>query len=115
FLAETEGAKIGIAHTRWATHGQPNQTNAHPHTSQSGRFVIVHNGIIENYQVLREYLINHGFEFKTETDSETIAHLIEHEHRNSTIQAVRDAIDRLEGTFGLLVLDRDDPNRLIAA
>jgi glucosamine--fructose-6-phosphate aminotransferase (isomerizing) len=114
-LAGTEGGHVGIAHTRWATHGAPNQVNAHPHFSADGRFAIVHNGIIENYAVLREYLKKHGIEFKSETDSEVIVQLIMHECKHGVMDAVRSAIARLEGTFGLLVLDREDPNRLIAA
>jgi glucosamine--fructose-6-phosphate aminotransferase (isomerizing) len=115
FVAEANGAHIGMAHTRWATHGQPSVANAHPHFSADGRFAVVHNGIIENYSVLREYLKTQGVAFQSETDTEVIPNLIAHEYRNSTVQAVRDAISRLEGTFGLLIMDRDDPNRLIAA
>ena len=114
FVAETVGGHIGMAHTRWATHGQPSEVNAHPHFSSNGRFAVVHNGIIENFGVLREYLENHGVVFKSETDTEVIPHLIEYEFRNSTLQAVRDAISRLKGTYGLMILDRDDPQRLIA-
>jgi glucosamine--fructose-6-phosphate aminotransferase (isomerizing) len=111
---EAAGGTIGIAHTRWATHGQPTLINAHPHVSQDGRFMIVHNGIIENYTVLREYLTKQGIEFKSETDSEVIAQLIAHECKNGTMQAVREAVSRLKGTFGLLILDREDPGRLVA-
>jgi len=114
YLPETEGCHIGMAHTRWATHGQPSEANAHPHLSYDGRFAVVHNGIIENYSVLREYLRKQGIEFRSETDTEVIAHLIAHEYRNSTMQAVRDTLARLDGTFGLLILDRDDPHRMIA-
>ena len=114
YVAEADGAMIGMAHTRWATHGSPTQANAHPHVSQNGRFTIVHNGIIENYAVLREYLTKHGVEFQSETDSEVVAQLIAHECTNGAMEAVRKAISRLEGTFGLLILDREDPNRLIA-
>ena len=114
YIPETSGGKIGMAHTRWATHGAPTETNAHPHFSENGRFAVVHNGIIENYAVLREYLENHGVTFKSETDTEVIPQLIAHEFRNSALQAVRDAIARLKGTYGLLILDREDPHRLIA-
>ncbi|MCL5269590.1 MAG: glutamine--fructose-6-phosphate transaminase (isomerizing) [bacterium] len=114
YIAETAGAHIGMAHTRWATHGAPSAVNAHPHFSNDGRFAVVHNGIIENYAVLREYLENHGVAFKSETDTEVIVQLIAHEFRNSALQAVRDAIARLDGTFGLLVMDVNDPYRLIA-
>ena len=115
FIPETAGGHIGMAHTRWATHGAPTQTNAHPHFSSDGRFVVVHNGIIENYAALTAYLKKHGVVFASETDTEVIVQLIAHEYRNNTMQAVRDAIAHLEGTFGLLVLDREDPHRLIAA
>ena len=114
YIPETQGGHIGMAHTRWATHGAPTETNAHPHFSENGRFAVVHNGIIENYSVLREYLINHGVTFLSETDTEVIPQLISHEFRNSTLQAVRDALARLKGTYGLLILDKEDPHRLIA-
>ena len=114
YLPEADGGHIGMAHTRWATHGAPNETNAHPHFSENGRFAVVHNGIIENYAVLREYLQKHGVVFQSETDTEVIPQLIAHEFRNSTLQAVRDAIARLKGTYGLLILDKEDPYRLIA-
>ena len=113
-LPQTEGCRIGMAHTRWATHGAPTESNAHPHFSADGRFAIVHNGIIENYAVLREYLIKQGVEFKSETDTEVIVQLIAHEYKDGLLQAIRAALGRLEGTFGLLAIDREDPNRLIA-
>src|SRR5262245_40604180 len=115
FVPEANGAHIGMAHTRWATHGIPSVPNAHPHFSMDGRFAVVHNGIIENYSVLREFLINRGYKFKSETDTEVIPNLIAYEYKNSTMQAVRDAIGRLEGAFGLVIMDREDPHRLIAA
>ena len=114
YIPETKGGHIGMAHTRWATHGQPSQVNAHPHFSADGRFAVVHNGIVENHAVLREYLENHGVVFKSDTDTEVIPQLIAHEFRNSTLQAVRDALARIKGTYGLLIMDREDPNRLIA-
>ena len=117
YVDDASGGHIGMAHTRWATHGQPTEPNAHPHFSSDGRFAVVHNGIIENYQALKTYLGNHGVEFKSQTDSETIPQMIAHECKScgSAMQAVRNTIARLDGTFGLLILDREDPNRLIAA
>ncbi len=113
-LPDADGAHVGMAHTRWATHGAPTQANAHPHVSADGRFAVVHNGIIENYRVLRELLEQRGVHFASETDSETVAHLIMHEWRGDTLAAVYAAAARLKGTFGLLVIDRDEPGRLIA-
>ena len=115
FIEQAAGGQIGIAHTRWATHGVPSEANAHPHFSADGRFAIVHNGIVENYVVLREYLEKQGVVFRSQTDSEVIAQLIAHVFKSSALEAVREAISRLQGTFGLLVLDRMDPHRLIAA
>ncbi len=106
---------VGIAHTRWATHGPPTRENAHPHLSDDGRFAIVHNGIIENHAVLRRYLIERGVTFNSQTDSEVIVQLIAHEARAGAADPVREALLRLEGTFGLLVLDRERPDRLLAA
>ncbi|MCE5230229.1 glutamine--fructose-6-phosphate transaminase (isomerizing) [bacterium] len=114
YLPDAAGGKIGIAHTRWATHGPPTQINAHPHLSNDGRFAIVHNGIIENYAVLRELLEKYGVRFVSQTDSEVVAQLIAHEARNGAADPIREAVLRLEGTFGLLILDRENPNRLVA-
>lgn len=107
--------KIGLGHTRWATHGEPNQTNAHPHTDGSGRIAIIHNGIIENYFALKTELIYKGHEFKTETDSEVIAHLIEEFYEGDLEQAVRLALTQVKGTYGLAVICHEEPDRLIAA
>ena len=110
---------VGIAHTRWATHGLPNDTNAHPHTGQVGRVALVHNGIIENYQTLRTLLADSGHSFATETDTEVIAHLVEDllgdEHGHSLAEAVRLALGEVEGAFGIAVIDRKHPDRLVAA
>jgi len=105
---------IGIAHTRWATHGAPSIANAHPHFDDSGDIAIVHNGIIENYTALREYLAGRGHKFRSETDTEVIAHLIAEYGDGGLLHAVRQTARRLQGTFGLVVLSRRDPNRLIA-
>lgn len=108
---------IGIAHTRWATHGEPSQTNAHPHTDTNGDIVLVHNGIIENYHTLRQILINKGHIFKTETDTEIIAHLIEEFYKNGTSfeEAFRAALLEIEGTYGLALITKHEPGKLYAA
>jgi len=107
--------QTGIAHTRWATHGKPSQTNAHPH--HSGNIALVHNGIIENHEVLRTRLKEFGYEFITETDTEVISHLVNH-HRNKCgdlFQAVQITVKELEGAYGLAVVCSDEPERLVAA
>lgn len=109
--------RIGIAHTRWATHGKPTLANAHPHLSGS-EIAIVHNGIIENYEVLRDKLIADGYVFKTETDTETIAHLIHQARKGgkvSLLNAVKKIIKKLQGAFGLCVIDNREPDRIIVA
>lgn len=107
---------IGIAHTRWATHGQPSEYNAHPHVS--GFISIVHNGIIENYQSLRTQLIEKGYQFCSETDSEVIAHLIHDiilQTNCSLFEAVKKALPQLRGAYGIVIMDSRAPNRLVAA
>lgn len=106
---------IGIAHTRWATHGEPTENNAHPHVS-SDRIALVHNGIIENFEDLQEQLVKLGYEFYSETDTELIAHLIHHHLKSSQslLEAVRVATHELRGAYALGVLDRENPNYLIA-
>ena len=114
---DTWTGSTGIAHTRWATHGAPNEVNAHPHFDEHRRIALVHNGIIENYIALREYLRKRGRTIVSDTDSELIAHLISEylENDNNLVSAVQKAITHLQGTFGLLVLHTGDPHRLIAA
>ncbi|NMT62730.1 glutamine--fructose-6-phosphate transaminase (isomerizing) [Marinobacter orientalis] len=104
----------GIAHTRWATHGEPSQINAHPHMSGE-RLAIVHNGIIENYQELREELKAEGFEFTSQTDTEVVVHLIEKQYRvsKSLYQAVSTAIERLRGAYALAVIHADEPDHMV--
>ncbi len=122
-IAELEkrlaGAKLdgscGIAHTRWATHGRPSDHNAHPHTDHTGMVSLVHNGIIENYQELKEELERAGHHFKSETDSEVIAHLISHYYRGDLLEAVRRAIARLRGSYAIAVIHSDHPNTIVAA
>ncbi|HKJ46747.1 MAG TPA: glutamine--fructose-6-phosphate transaminase (isomerizing) [Balneolales bacterium] len=109
---------IGIGHTRWATHGEPNDINAHPHISENHRFAIVHNGIIENYDSLKNELIRKGHKFTTETDTEVLAHLIEEIEKVSGIsfeKAVQQALVQIEGTYGLAIINQDEPDQLIVA
>ena len=105
----------GIAHTRWATHGEPSETNAHPHTS--GTFAVVHNGIIENHEELRELLKSRGYVFLSQTDTEVIAHLVEWEMRStdSLLEAVKKAVKQLTGAYGMVVMDSRHPEHLVAA
>ncbi|MDT8449549.1 MAG: glutamine--fructose-6-phosphate transaminase (isomerizing) [Wenzhouxiangellaceae bacterium] len=105
--------RVGIAHTRWATHGRPNEVNAHPHVS-SGRIAVVHNGIIENYQALRTELEEAGYGFESETDTEIVGHLIHREldRHESVRDAIRTAVARLEGSFALAILDAGHPDRI---
>lgn len=105
----------GIAHTRWATHGEPSEANAHPHTS--GNFAVVHNGIIENHEELRELLKSRGYVFTSQTDTEVIAHLVEWEMRStdSLLGAVQKVVKQLTGAYGMVVMDRMQPERLVAA
>ena len=107
----------GIGHTRWATHGRPTEENAHPHRDQSGKVVVVHNGIIENYLTLKERLAANGSEFKTETDTEVVAHLIGHyiQSENLSLElAVRKAVHELKGIFALSIISVDEPDTIIA-
>jgi glucosamine--fructose-6-phosphate aminotransferase (isomerizing) len=109
---------LGIAHTRWATHGIPNQTNAHPHTDGEGKIALVHNGIIENYNSLRKMLEEKGHTFRTETDTETIAHLIEEIYKQSDgsfEDAFRAALQEIDGTYGLALVTAHDPDKLYVA
>ena len=105
----------GIAHTRWATHGEPSEANAHPHTS--GNFAVVHNGIIENHEELRELLKSRGYMFNSQTDTEVIAHLVEWEMRTAAtlLEAVQKTVKQLTGAYGMVVLDREYPEHLVAA
>ena len=105
----------GIAHTRWATHGEPSEANAHPHTSDN--FAVVHNGIIENHEELRELLKSRGYVFNSQTDTEVIAHLVEWEMRTAStlLEAVQKTVKQLTGAYGMVVLDREHPEHLVAA
>jgi len=110
---------IGIGHTRWATHGEPNQVNAHPHLTQDGKLAIIHNGIIENYDVLKKELIKRGHIFKSETDTEVLIHFIEdimeNEEDMSLEQAVRIALSQVVGAYAIAILSTENPNQIIAA
>ena len=115
-LANNEySAHSGIAHSRWATHGEPTDLNAHPHTGNSGRIAVVHNGIIENYSSLREVLKRQGHIFRTETDTEIVAHLIEEYYEGDLLAATRKALTQVEGTYGIAVIGLDNPNLMVAA
>ncbi len=105
----------GIGHTRWATHGKPSEENAHPHRDCSGRLVIVHNGIIENYRTLKEGLIHGGHQLASETDTEVIAHVIEESYEGDLHEAVRKSLVRIEGVYALVALHADEPGRLVVA
>jgi len=106
---------LAIGHTRWATHGEPIEVNAHPHLSQNGKFSIVHNGIIENYLALKELLMNKGYVFRSDTDSEVIANLVEDYYSGDFQEAVIKALEQLEGTYGVIVMSSLYPDLLIAA
>ncbi len=108
-------SSIGVGHTRWATHGEPTEANAHPHTDCTGNLVVVHNGIIENYYTLRQQLQDEGHIFKSETDTEVLAHLIEKHLNGDLVQAVRDALMEVEGAYAIGVLWQGNPDILVAA
>ena len=109
---------IGIAHTRWATHGEPNDINAHPHKDKTGKIFIIHNGIIENFSTLKEVLIRKGFIFKSETDTEVLVNLISDIYYADGLnfeQAVEAALNQVIGTYGIVAFCSDEPNKLVAA
>ena len=115
---EDISGNIGIGHTRWATHGEPNDINAHPHASMNGLFVLIHNGIIENYSRLKEKLTDRGYKFQTETDTEVLANLIEYIYLKGNVSAeiaVRLALSKVIGAYGLAIMCKNEPDKLIAA
>ena len=114
-MAEVHPSNLGIGHTRWATHGEPNEVNSHPHLSQSGMIAVVHNGIIENYMKLKDFLQSQGYEFKSETDTEVVAHLVEYYYKGNLVEAVMEAIDELEGSYALGVICKDCDDTFVAA
>lgn len=106
---------LGIGHTRWATHGEPSDINSHPHTNQSGEIAIVHNGIIENYMKLKDWLQKEGYVFVSETDTEVVAHLINYYYRGDLVEAVRNTLDKIEGSYALGVIAKDHPDCMVVA
>ena len=111
-------ANIGIGHTRWATHGEPSDRNAHPHTSANGKLAMIHNGIIENYAQIKKELINNGYTFTSDTDTEVLLNFIEDIKENNDCdleEAVRVALKRITGAYCILLIDADDPKTIIAA
>ena len=112
------GSNVGIGHTRWATHGEPNDVNAHPHTSQSGNLAMIHNGIIENYAALKTDLLKKGYQFKSDTDSEVFINFIEDIYTNTKVdlaEAVRLALTKVVGAYAIAIISKDDPSLMIAA
>lgn len=109
---------LGMGHTRWATHGEPNDKNSHPHLSQSGDIAIIHNGIIENYGTLKEELTNRGHDFKSDTDTEVLVHLIEDVQQNTGVgldEAVRLALQEVVGAYAIVIISKNDPTQMIGA
>ena len=105
----------GIGHTRWATHGSPNDTNAHPHTDCGGKLALIHNGIIENYAPIKQSLLAEGHRFSSETDTEVLAHLIETKYRGDLVEAVRTALNEVRGAYAIGVMHTDHPDRIVGA
>ncbi|MDE5552049.1 MAG: class II glutamine amidotransferase, partial [Muribaculaceae bacterium] len=111
-------ATLGIAHTRWATHGEPSDNNAHPHFSEDGNLALVHNGTIENYKLLKDALIKHGCTFHSETDTEVLVQLIEYikvTNNCSLIDAVREALRQVQGAYAIAVIEKGNPDQIVAA
>lgn len=111
--ADSNEGTVGIGHTRWATHGRPSDMNAHPHVSEDGKFAVVHNGIIENYMPLKEELIEKGYHFKSETDTEVVAHLLEDMYDGDFVSTVRRMLDRVDGAYALEIICADEPDKII--
>ena len=117
-MGKVPESTIGIGHTRWATHGEPNDINAHPHLSQSGRLVMVHNGIIENYEALKSFLAGKGYQSVSDTDTEVLLNLIEFFQEREKVKlekAVRLALNEVDGAYAIAVMDRDDPEKIVMA
>jgi glucosamine--fructose-6-phosphate aminotransferase (isomerizing) len=113
---EFKNFNVGIGHTRWATHGEPNDINAHPHTDCNGEIALVHNGIIENYAAIKKILIQHDHTIKSETDTEVLVHLIEYYHQTMPlVDAVQKTLTKVEGTYGIVVISKKEPDKLVAA
>ena len=111
--ADPNEGTVGIGHTRWATHGRPSDMNAHPHASEDGKFAVVHNGIIENYMPLKEELIEKGYHFKSETDTEVVAHLLEDMYDGDFVGTVRRMLVRVDGAYALEIICADEPDKII--
>ena len=111
--ADPNEGTVGIGHTRWATHGRPSDMNAHPHSSEDGKFAVVHNGIIENYMPLKEELIAKGYHFKSETDTEVVAHLLEDMYDGDFVSTVRRMLARVDGAYALEIICADEPDKII--
>lgn len=112
---ETINGNLGIGHTRWATHGEPSDRNAHPHTNCSGSIALIHNGILENYMKIKEWLIEtNGDHFKSETDSEVIAHLIDYFYEGDLLDAVFKAVEKMEGAYAICVICKEEPDKVVA-
>lgn len=117
------GGNLGISHTRWATHGDVTEANAHPHTSSDGKISLVHNGVIENYAAMKDFLLEKGYTFQSETDSEALCNLIAYHYakeapdtgRNPFLESVRKSLRHVEGTYGIAVICPDYPDELIGA
>ena len=105
---------MGLGHTRWATHGKPSDLNSHPHVSKSGKIAVVHNGIIENYLELKEFLESKGYEFVSETDSEVVGHLVEYNYKGDLVKAVIESLNEMEGSYALGVICTDCPDMFVA-
>ncbi len=113
-LQSENSANIGIGHTRWATHGVPSVKNSHPHTNEEETIAVVHNGIIENYQALKKYLIEEGYSFKSETDTEVIPHLIDMYYDGNLLESVKKAVQKLEGSYAIGVISSREPDKIVA-
>ena len=116
--SDSHSGIIGIGHTRWATHGKPSNKNSHPHNNSNNKITLVHNGIIENHYTLKKYLLTKGYTFKSETDTEVLAHLIDYIHKKQKgdfVESVRIALHEIVGTYGVVLMFEDEPDKLIAA
>lgn len=109
------GGTLGVAHTRWATHGKPSERNAHPHCDCRRDIWVCHNGIIENYKFLKDWLQGRGHKFRSETDTEVLSHLVEEFFRGNLEEAVLQALKKIRGAYGIAVISRKDPGKLVAA
>lgn len=114
-LRNNPTGNIGIGHTRWATHGRPSDENSHPHTSCSQDFAVVHNGIIENYLELKEWLLEQGHIFSSETDTEVVAHMVEHYYEGDLEKAVKRTLEKIHGSYALGVICKNEPDKIVAA